>query len=194
MYAVLSVTDKSGIVDFGTGLRELGAALVATSGTARLLRDAGMEATVIGDLSGVPEMMGGRVRAFHPSVFGGLLYRRGDASDEAEARRHGIPRIDVLACNFKDLVADDGVAGALESIDIGGPAMLRAAAKNFVSVLPVVDPADYGEVLRALRSAGGEAGAVDPEFRRSLAAKAFGRTCAYDRSIQRILDRVEEPG
>ncbi|MFE7117628.1 bifunctional phosphoribosylaminoimidazolecarboxamide formyltransferase/IMP cyclohydrolase, partial [Streptomyces sp. NPDC057654] len=132
MYAVLSVTDKSGIVEFGSGLRELGAELVATSGTARLLRDAGTEAVVIGDLSGVPEMMGGRVRAFHPSVFGGLLYRRGDASDEAEARQHGIPRIEVLACNFKDLVADDGVAGALESIDIGGPAMLRAAAKNFV--------------------------------------------------------------
>ncbi|KOG89287.1 hypothetical protein [Streptomyces varsoviensis] len=188
MYAVLSVTDKTGIVEFGAGLRKLGASLVATSGTAGLLRDAGMDAAVIGDLSGVPEMMGGRVRAFHPSVFGGLLYRRGNASDEAEAHQHGIPRIDVLACNFKDLVADDGIAGALDSIDIGGPAMLRAAAKNFPSVLPVVDPADYGEVLRALGAAGGEVAAVDPAFRRSLAAKAFGRTCAYDRSIQRILD------
>ncbi len=186
MHAVLSVSDKTGVVELGAGLRALGATVVSTRGTAELLRRAGVDATVIGDLSGVPELMGGRVRAFHHKIFGGLLYRRGNPADEVEARRHGIPRIDVLACNFPDLTVD-GPTSAVDTIDIGGPAMVRAAAKNFRSVLTVVDPADYEEVLRALTAAAGDVAAVDPALRQALARKAFGRTAAYDRSIERLL-------
>ncbi|MEU3526827.1 hypothetical protein AB0E62_23650 [Streptomyces sp. NPDC038707] len=189
MYAVLSVTDKTGITELGAGLSRLGLRLAATAGTARLLREAGLEATVIGELSGVPELMGGRVRAFHPSVFGGLLYRRGHPADEADVRHHHVPRIDVLVCNFRDLPPDDASEAVLDSIDVGGPAMVRAAAKNHADVLPVVDPADYGAVLGALTAAGGRVGATDPEFRRRLAVKAFVRTAAYDRSIHRLLAR-----
>jgi AICAR transformylase/IMP cyclohydrolase PurH len=181
MHAVLSVHDKTGVVELGAGLRRLGATVVGTRGTAELLRGAGVEAIVIEDVSGVPELMGGRVRAFHHTIFGGLLYRRGNPADEADARRHGIPRIDLLACNFPD------VAG-VSSIDVGGPAMVRAAAKNYDGVLVVVDPADYEEVLRALTSARGDVAAVDPGLRRTLARKAFARTAAYDRAIERLLD------
>ncbi|MGW1596232.1 hypothetical protein [Streptomyces sp. NPDC002343] len=193
MYAVLSVTDKTGITELGTALSRLGLRLVATAGTAGLLREAGLDATVIGELSGVPELMGGRVRAFHPSVFGGLLYRRGHPADEADVRRHHVPRIDVLVCNFRDLPSDDVRAGVADSIDVGGPAMVRAAAKNHTDVLPVVDPADYGAVVDALTAAGGRAGATDPAFRRRLAVKAFARTAAYDASIHRALARLAEP-
>lgn len=189
MYAVLSVTDKTGITELGAALSRLGMSLVATGGTAALLREAGLDATVIGDLSGVPELMGGRVRAFHPSVFGGLLYRRGHPRDEADVRRHHVPRIDVLVCNFRDVPADDTSDGAVDSIDIGGPAMVRAAAKNHADVLAVVDPADYGDVVGALTAAGGAVGATDPAFRRRLARKAFARTAAYDESVQRLLAR-----
>lgn len=194
MYAVLSVTDKTGITELGAGLSRLGLRLAATAGTAGLLREAGLDATVIGDLSGVPELMGGRVRAFHPSVFGGLLYRRGHPADEADVRRHGVPRIDVLVCNFRNLPPDDASEGVLDSIDVGGPAMVRAAAKNHADVLPVVDPADYGAVLAALTAADGRAGATDPGFRRRLAVKAFARTEAYDRSIHQFLARLAETG
>jgi phosphoribosylaminoimidazolecarboxamide formyltransferase / IMP cyclohydrolase len=188
MYAVLSVWDKTGILELGAGLRDLGASILSTRGTAELLRRAGVDATVIGDVSGVPELMGGRVRAFHHSIFGGLLYRRGNPSDEEEARRHGIPRIDVLACNFRDPEPDGMTGAALDAIDIGGPAMVRAAAKNFRDVLPIVDPADYPEVLSALGSAHGAVADIEPALRRALARKAFGRTAAYDLAIQRLLD------
>ncbi|MFC5654733.1 hypothetical protein [Streptomyces nogalater] len=186
------MTDKTGITELGAGLSRLGLRLVATSGTAALLRESGLDATVVGDLSGVPELMGGRVRAFHPSVFGGLLYRRGHPADEADVRRHGVPRIDVLVCNFRDLPPDDTSEGVLDSIDVGGPAMVRAAAKNHADVLAVVDPADYGAVLDALTAAGGRVGATDPGFRRRLAVKAFVRTAAYDRSVHRFLARLAE--
>ncbi|MEU3985748.1 hypothetical protein AB0F77_37765 [Streptomyces sp. NPDC026672] len=194
MYAVLSVTDKTGITELGAGLSRLGMRLVATSGTAGLLREAGLDATVIGDLSGVPELMGGRVRAFHPSVFGGLLYRRGHPRDEADVRRHRVPRIDVLVCNFRDVPPDDSTDGAVDSIDVGGPAMVRAAAKNHADVLPVVDPADYGDVVDALTAVGGVVSETGLAFRRRLARKAFLRTAAYDQSIHRLLTRLTETG
>lgn len=181
MHAVLSVYDKTGVVELGAGLRQLGATVVSTRGTAVLLRSAGVEAIVIEDVTGVPELMGGRVRAFHHTIFGGLLSRRGDPADEADARHHAIPRIDVLACNFPDAVAVD-------SIDVGGPAMVRAAAKNYESVLVIVDPADYDAVLGALTGAGGDVASVDRGLRRTLARKAFARTAAYDRAIERLLD------
>ncbi|MYZ39844.1 MULTISPECIES: hypothetical protein [unclassified Streptomyces] len=193
MYAVLSVTDKTGIVELGAGLRDLGATVVATRGTADLLGRAGTDAVVIGDLTGVPELMGGRVRAFHPSVFGGLLYRRGHAADEADAKEYGIPRIDVLVCNFRDLEADGEPGASMGSVDVGGPAMVRAAAKNFADVLPVVDPADYGAVLDALAAAQGRVDATDLTWRQALAAKAFARTAAYDRSIERLLGQRADP-
>ncbi|HEY8985799.1 MAG TPA: hypothetical protein VIU15_40285 [Streptomyces sp.] len=189
MYAVLSVTDKTGITELGAALSRLGMSLVATGGTAGLLREAGLDATVIGDLSGVPELMGGRVRAFHPSVFGGLLYRRGHPEDEADVRRHRVPRIDVLVCNFRDLTPD----GTVDAIDIGGPAMVRAAAKNHAHVLTVVDPQDYGDVVGALTLADGVVSATAPEFRRRLATKAFVRTAAYDESIHRLLAGQVQP-
>ncbi|MET8563560.1 hypothetical protein ABZV75_24340 [Streptomyces flaveolus] len=188
------MTDKTGITELGAALSRLGMSLVATGGTAGLLREAGLDATVIGDLSGVPELMGGRVRAFHPSVFGGLLYRRGHPQDEADVRRHHVPRIDVLVCNFRDVSPDDTSDGAVDSIDIGGPAMVRAAAKNHADVLAVVDPADYGDVVGALTAAGGAVSATDPAFRRRLARKAFVRTAAYDESIHRLLARPATNG
>lgn len=194
MRAILSVYDKTGIEDFARGLHGLGWELVSTGGTRRALEAAGIPVTGIEDLTESPEMMDGRVKTLHPRVHGGILYRRGHDGDEAERARHAIPAVDLVAVNLYPFVATvtadppPSLAGALEEIDIGGPTMLRAAAKNHPSVWPVADPADYGAVLAALGAgdAGGtgEAGAA---LRRRLAAYAFQHVAHYDTQVAEYL-------
>ncbi len=187
MRALLSVSDKRGIVELGRALVDLGWELVSTGGTADALRQAGLPVVPVDRVTGFPEMMGGRVKTLHPKIHGGLLARRDDAGDRAALAEHDITPIDLVAVNlypFRQTIAKPGVtaADAIEHIDIGGPSMLRSAAKNHSAVVVVVDPDDYGEVAAALR-----AGGVSPERRRMLAAKVFAHTSAYDAAIHGFL-------
>ena len=192
--ALISVSDKTGVVEFAAGLRALGVELLSTGGSAQLLRDAGLTVREVSDYTGFPEMMGGRLKTLHPLVHGGLLGRRGE-DDEAMARS-GIAPIDMAVVNlypFERAAAEPGagLADALEWIDIGGPAMLRAAAKNLAGAVAVVDAADYAPLLAELRSAGGRVGAP---LRFALARKAFSHTAAYDACIADYLaGRDERP-
>jgi len=193
MRAILAPYDKTGLVDFARGLRELGWQLYATGGTERALREAGIEVTSVADLTGSPEMLGGRVKTLHPKVHGGLLYRRGLAEDEADVATHGIESIDLVAGNLYPFVetvtgGEVTLAEALEQIDIGGPTMIRAAAKNHPWVLPVIDPADYDSVLEGLRG-----GDIDAAERRRLAAKAFQHVAHYDTMIAEYLRDDKDP-
>ena len=177
-----SVSDTTGRADFARGLAALGVDLVSTGGTARALRDAGLAVADVSDVTRFPEMLDGRVKTLHPAVHGGLLARRDVPEHVATIAEHGIAPIDVVAVNlypFRETVARAGVTAeeAVEQIDIGGPSMLRSAAKNFDAVTVVVDPGDYAAVLDALR-AGGDAG-----LRRQLAAKVYAHTAAYDAAI-----------
>jgi len=186
--ALLSVSDKRGLTDFARGLSALGVEILSTGGTAELLRRNGVAVKDVARITGFPEIMGGRVKTLHPAIHGGLLGRPGE--DDEVMSRLEIPRIDLLAVNlypFRETVAapDCTMEEAVENIDIGGPAMLRAAAKNHAAVTVVVDPGDYGIVLTALRAAG----AIPAEMRFSLAAKAFGHTAAYDAAIAHWLTR-----
>src|SRR3954469_15594783 len=156
--ALLSVSDKSGLVEFAKGLAELGWDLVSTGGTAKALRAAGLEVRDVSDITGFPEMMDGRVKTLHPAVHGGLLARRDDAEHMKALAEHDITPIDLVAVNlypFRETVARKNVTAeeAIENIDIGGPSMLRSAAKNFASVWTIVDPDDYRRVLSALQHA-----------------------------------------
>lgn len=193
--ALISVSDKAGIEDFARALGERGVELVSTGGTAKLLRAAGLAVRDVADLTGFPEMMDGRVKTLHPKVHGGLLYLRGDAGHERAAADHGIAAIDLLVVNlypFEETVAGGAdFATAIENIDIGGPAMIRAAAKNHAHVTVVVDAGDYESVLAELAANGG---ATMPSTRRRLAAKAYARTAAYDAAISGwFADVVGEP-
>jgi phosphoribosylaminoimidazolecarboxamide formyltransferase/IMP cyclohydrolase len=179
--ALISVSDKTGLVDFARGLETLGIELLSTGGTARLLREAGLKAKDISEFTGFPEMMDGRVKTLHPKVHGGLLFLRGNAEHEAQAREHGIEPIDLVVVNlypFESTVRRPGVTDeeCIENIDIGGPSMLRSAAKNHASVTVVCDPADYDRVLEQLQTAG----ETRLELRRELAAKVFRTTAYYD--------------
>ncbi len=180
--ALLSVSDKSGIAAFARGLHDLGWTLLSTGGTARTLRESGLAVTDVSDITAHPEMMDGRVKTLHPAVHAGLLARRDHADDMAALAQHGYGTIDLVAVNlypFHEAVAANAtIPRAMEQVDIGGPSMLRSAAKNHAGVLAIVDPADYGRVLDALRS-----GAVDEVLRRSLAAKVFAHTGRYDTAI-----------
>ena len=183
MRALLSVSDKTGLVDLARGLTESGWELVSTGGTAKAIRDAGLTVKDISEITGVPEMMDGRVKTLHPAVHGALLARRDDPEHVRAMEQHGIAPIDLVVVNlypFRETAAKQGVApdAVVEQIDIGGPSMLRSAAKNFASVTVVVDPADYARVLEALRKKTG-----DLELRRTLAEKAFAHTAAYDAAI-----------
>lgn len=189
--ALLSVYDKTGLVEFGRGLAELGFELVASGGTARALSQAGLSVTQIDQITGFPEILGGRVKTLHPAVHGGILARR-IPEHLAELESHGIAPIDLVACNLYPFVEtvrrpDVTEAQAVEEIDIGGVTLLRAAAKNFESVIVVCDPADYEGVLNALRS-----GEVPLEERRRLALKAFRHTAAYDAAIANWLAGMVE--
>ena len=183
--ALISVSDKRGLGAFVRGLAELGVEILATGGTARAIRDAGAETTEVTDKTGFPEIMDGRVKTLHPKIHGGLLGRRG--TDEATMQAHGIEPIDLLVVNlypFERTVArgDASLDEAIENIDIGGPAMIRAASKNHDGVAVVVDPDDYEQVLAQLRS-----NALARQDRRRLAAKAYAHTAAYDTAISRYL-------
>ena len=176
--ALISVSDKAGVTEFARGLAEFGFDLVSTGGTARALRQAGLAVLEVSELTGFPEILGGRVKTLHPAVHGGLLARQG--VDEAATAAHGIDWIDLLAVNlypFEAAIADPecSLERAVEHIDVGGPAMLRAAAKNHARLTVVCDPGDYARVLEALRNGDATAG-----LRRELAAKAFTHTARYD--------------
>ncbi len=191
--ALLSVSDKTGIVAFAQALHELDVEILSTGGTARLLREQGLPVLEVSDHTGFPEMMDGRVKTLHPKIHGGLLGRRG--IDDAVMSGHGIPPIDLLAVNlypFESTVAkpDCDLATAIENIDIGGPAMLRAAAKNHAAVTVVVDGADYPQVLAELREQGG----VSDATRFALAVKTFEHTARYDGAIANYLGAVPDGG
>ncbi|MGI9232251.1 MAG: bifunctional phosphoribosylaminoimidazolecarboxamide formyltransferase/IMP cyclohydrolase [Woeseiaceae bacterium] len=183
--ALVSVSDKRGLIPFVTGLAELGVEVLSTGGTSRQLRDAGLDVTEVSEKTGFPEIMDGRVKTLHPVIHGGLLGRRG--TDEAVMDEHGIEPIDLLVVNlypFEQTIARDDatVDDAIENIDIGGPAMIRAASKNHDSVAVVVSPDDYESVLANLKN-----NALSLEFRRRLAAKAYAHTASYDTAITRYL-------
>jgi phosphoribosylaminoimidazolecarboxamide formyltransferase/IMP cyclohydrolase len=182
--ALLSVSDKSGLVELATALARRGVELVSTGGTARALRDAGLAPRDISEVTGFPEMMDGRVKTLHPRVHGGLLAVRDDPAHAAAMSEHGIGAIDLAVVNlypFAQTVARGaGRDETIENIDIGGPSMVRSAAKNHAYVAIVTDPADYAEVLRRLEESDG---ATSLDFRRYLAAKAFAATAAYDAAI-----------
>jgi phosphoribosylaminoimidazolecarboxamide formyltransferase/IMP cyclohydrolase len=185
--ALVSVSDKTGIVDFARALQALGVEILSTGGTARLLADHGVGVVEVGTYTGFPEMMDGRVKTLHPKVHGGILGRRG-VDDDAMAQ-HGIGPIDLVVVNlypFEQTVARPGcdLATAIENIDIGGPTMLRAAAKNHAAVTVVVDAADYGRVLEEMRANGG---AVTAPTRFDLAVKVFEHTARYDGAIASYL-------
>jgi phosphoribosylaminoimidazolecarboxamide formyltransferase/IMP cyclohydrolase len=185
--ALLSVSDKSGIVDLARGLVALGVELVSTGGTARHLRDAGLAVTPISEVTGFPEILDGRVKTLHPRVHAGLLADRRAPEHLATLAEHGIERIDLVVVNlypFLETVSrpDATPEEIVEMIDIGGPSMLRAAAKNFEGVAVVVDPRDYPAVLAELREHGG---VVPRPLRRTLARKAFGHTANYDTAVAR---------
>jgi phosphoribosylaminoimidazolecarboxamide formyltransferase/IMP cyclohydrolase len=181
--ALISVSDKRGVVNFAEGLAQLGWEIVSTGGTATTLRNAGVPVISVESVTGVAEFLDGRVKTLHPAVHGALLARRDRPEHMAAMARLGIPVIDLVAVNlypFRATVARPGVSfeDAIENIDIGGPSMLRSAAKNHEFVLPVVDPIDYPAVLEMLR-----AGAVDQNVRRQFAAKVFAHTAEYDAAI-----------
>jgi phosphoribosylaminoimidazolecarboxamide formyltransferase/IMP cyclohydrolase len=188
--ALLSVSDKTGLVSFAQTLTAAGVELISTGGTARALRDAGLAVKDISEHTGFPEMLDGRVKTLHPKVHGGLLYIRGNETHEAAVKAHDIAPIDLVVVNlypFEQTVAKPNVAlhDAIENIDIGGPSMLRSAAKNHDSVTVVVDPADYAEVAVQIKAGGN----TTLEFRRKLAAKVFVRTAAYDAAIAAHLQK-----
>src|SRR5262245_14612822 len=204
--AVLSVTDKSGVVELGRGLAKNGFELLSTGGTAKALRAAGVAVTEVGDFTGFPEILGGRVKTLQAKLLGGVLARTDDAADRADLERQGIPPIDVVVVNlyrFADAAAkfraehgaavmgltEPAMAHVIEEIDIGGPTIIRAACKNSARVAVVVDPADYGRLLAA--TAGGAA--VPASLRAELTTKAFRVIAEYDRDISAFFDAHVAP-
>lgn len=182
--ALLSVSDKTGLADFATALADRGIELISTGGTARTLAEAGLAVRDVTKLTGFPEIMDGRVKTLHPAVHGALLAVRDDPDHQAALANHGLQPIDLIVVNLypfeQAVAAGASFAEAVENIDIGGPAMIRAAAKNHAYVAVVTDPEDYAEVLAALDA---HAGAIPLDLRRRLAARAFARTAAYDAAI-----------
>jgi phosphoribosylaminoimidazolecarboxamide formyltransferase / IMP cyclohydrolase len=191
--ALVSLSDKSGLVAFAKGLSARGVEIVSTGGTARTLVDAGLPVVSVADVTGFPEMMDGRVKTLHPKVHGGILARRADPAHVASARDHGIGLIDLVVVNLYPFAAAAKDPATpfdrlVEEIDIGGPSLVRGAAKNFADVLVVVDPGDYPAVLEALDRPGGP----PQSFRFDLARKAFAHTAAYDAAIASALEQVSE--
>ena len=191
MKALVSVSDKTGVVDFARALVALGWEIIATGGTMKALREAGLNPTGISDVTGFPEICEGRVKTLHPKVHGGLLARRDSASHMQELADNGISTIDMVVVNlypFEATIAREGVTmeDAVENIDIGGPSMLRSAAKNFRDVTVVCDPADYAGVLDEIRSTGNTL----PETRLRLSAKAYTHTALYDSHIAAYMRRA----
>src|SRR5579859_1961308 len=190
--AILSVTDKTGLVEFASKLSALNIELISTGGTARLLRDSGISVKDISDLTGFPEMLDGRVKTLHPKVHGGILHRRENPKHVAAVAEHGIAAIDMVVVNlyaFEKTAAKPGVRfdELIENIDIGGPSMIRSAAKNFQDVAIVTSPADYEPIAAELERQGGT---LTRETKWRLAQKAFATTAAYDSAIASTLERI----
>jgi len=190
--ALLSVSDKTGIVEFAQALHARGVKLLSTGGTARLLADAGLPVTEVAEITGFPEMLDGRVKTLHPRIHGGLLARRDMPEHMAALAEHGINTIDLLVINLYPFAqatarADCTLEDAIENIDIGGPAMLRAAAKNWQDVAVVIEPADYAQVLAEL-----DAGGLTRKTKFGLARKVYAHTAAYDGMITNYLSALEE--
>ena len=188
--ALLSVADKTGIVAFAQALVRAGVEILSTGGTRAALAEAGVAATEVAAETGFPEIMDGRVKSLHPRIHGGILARR--CADAAALREHGIRRIDLVVVNLYPFAAtvarpDCTLEQAVENIDIGGPAMLRSAAKNHREVLVVVDPADYAPVAERLASGG-----TSFDYRLRMAVKAFAHTATYDAAIARYLGETAE--
>jgi phosphoribosylaminoimidazolecarboxamide formyltransferase/IMP cyclohydrolase len=191
--ALLSVTDKTGLVPFASQLAELGVELVSTGGTARTLRESGLKVLDISDLTGFPEMLDGRVKTLHPKVHGGILHIRENAEHQAAVKAHGIQPIDMVVVNlyaFEKTAANPGTTFAhlIENIDIGGPSMVRSAAKNFEDVAIVTSAADYPALADELQANGGS---LSRETRWKLARQAFAVTAAYDTAIANALEKIE---
>ncbi len=189
--AMISVSDKTGVVEFARGLAELGVEIVSTGGTAKTLRGAGVPVTYISDVTGFPEILGGRVKTLHPNVHGGILALRNE-EHLGQLKEHNITPIDLVAVNlypFRETVAkpDVTLADAIENIDIGGPTMVRSAAKNYENVLIVVNPERYTEVLEAIRG-----GRADLDLRMDLAREAFSHTASYDAAITAYLSGINK--
>lgn len=187
---LISVTDKSGVADFAGELEsEFGVTVVSTGGTARALSEAGVDVVPIEKVTGFPEMMDGRVKTLNPMVHGGILARRDKPEHMAEARAHGIEMIDMVVVNLyefqKTVESGASFSDCVEHIDIGGPTLLRASAKNFAAVTVVSDPADYREVLEQMRE---HDGATTRDLRQRLALKAFKTTAAYDTAISEWME------
>ena len=194
--AILSVTDKTGLADFAKKLAGMGVELISTGGTAKLLRDSGVAVKDISEITGFPEMLDGRVKTLHPKVHGGILHRREDASHRAAVAEHGIQPIDMVVVNlyaFEKTAAKQGVhfEELIENIDIGGPSMIRSAAKNFNDVAVVTSPSDYNTIADEMARSGGT---LSSETKWRLAQKAFATTAAYDSAIASTLERVTSNG
>lgn len=192
--ALISVSDKTGIVDFARELHQLGVEILSTGGTARALQSENIPTIEVSQFTGSPEIMDGRVKTLHPKIHGGLLFLRGDEEHEKQAKAHGIKPIDLVVVNlypFESTVAREGVTlpEAIEQIDIGGPSMIRSAAKNYQSVTVVTDPSDYAAVLEDLKE---EDGGTSLSLRERLCIKAFTTTSSYDRAIANFLNKEQE--
>jgi phosphoribosylaminoimidazolecarboxamide formyltransferase/IMP cyclohydrolase len=190
--ALISLTDKSGIEGFARDLADLGVELLSTGGTAKKIREAGIAVKDVSEFTGFPEMLDGRVKTLHPKVHGGILNQRDNAEHQRQCVEHDLKPIDLIAVNlyaFDKTIADPNctLADAIENIDIGGPTMLRAAAKNFHDVTVIVDPADYPQVIKEIR----EQGNTTLKTRFRLAAKVFALTAKYDTAISAWLDQVD---
>ncbi|CAH0346602.1 bifunctional phosphoribosylaminoimidazolecarboxamide formyltransferase/IMP cyclohydrolase [Bacillus sp. CECT 9360] len=191
--ALLSVSDKTGIIEFAQGLKEAGFEIISTGGTKKALTENGIEVTGISDVTGFPEILDGRVKTLHPNVHGALLARHGDPEHQRQLEKHNITPIQLVCVNlypFQQTIAKPDVTpeDAIENIDIGGPTMLRSSAKNHEYVTVVTDPADYGAVLTELF----EQGEVQPATRRKLAAKVFRHTASYDAVISEYMTKLAE--
>ncbi len=187
--ALLSVTDKSGLVEFGEFLAERGIEILSTGGTAKMLKSSGVPVVEVSEFTGFPEMLDGRVKTLHPKIHGGILGRRDLASHQEQMAKQGIVPIDLVVVNlyqFEKAVAQPGcdLANAIENIDIGGPTLLRAAAKNYEAVTVVVDPADYAKIMQEMKA---HQNATTVATRFQLARKVFALTSAYDAAITHYL-------
>jgi len=192
--ALISVSDKTGLVELATALAKRNVEILSTGGTAKTLAEAGIETVEVSSFTGSPEILSGRVKTLHPKIHGGLLYLRGDQSHEEQAKAHGIKPIDLVVVNlypFEQTIRKEGVTleEAIEQIDIGGPSMIRSAAKNYRSVVVVTDPADYPVLLNEFDD---EEGGTGLDLRERLAIKAFSTTAAYDRAISTYLNGEQE--
>ncbi len=190
--ALISLTDKSGIEGFAKELADLGVEILSTGGTAAKIRESGIDVMDVSDFTGFPEMLDGRVKTLHPKVHGGILNQRANEAHQKQCAEHGLKNIDIIAVNlyaFEKTIADPNcsLADAIENIDIGGPTMLRAAAKNFNDVTVIVDPADYEQVLKEIK----ETGNTTLKTRFRLAAKVFKLTSVYDTTISAWLEKVD---